>query len=52
LSCYACQLGNLQIALNWLEKAFAVGDASKVKLMALADPDLRPLWERIAKIEL
>ena len=52
LSCYACKLGNLQDALNWLQKAFAVGDATQVKLMALVDPDLEPLWDRIAQIEL
>jgi tetratricopeptide (TPR) repeat protein len=52
LSCYACQLGNLQDALNWLRRAFAVGDGSKVKLMALADPDLEPLWDKIAQIQL
>ncbi len=52
LSCYACQLGKLETALSWLDKAFAVGDAPQVKLMALADPDLKPLWHRIAKLEL
>ena len=52
LSCYACKLGNLQDALNWLQKAFAIGDPTKVKLMALVDPDLEPLWDRIAQIKL
>jgi len=51
LACYACQLGRLQAALNWLEKAFAVGDATKIKSMALADSDLKPLWDKIEQIE-
>ena len=52
LACYACQLGNLKGALSWLKKAFALGHAAQVKLMALSDPDLIPLWGRIAQIEL
>ena len=51
LACYACQLGRLQAALNWLEEAFAVGDATKIKSMALADSDLKPLWDKIEQIE-
>jgi hypothetical protein len=44
-------LGKLPDALSWLQKAFAVGDATKIKSMALADPDLKPLWDRIAPIK-
>lgn len=44
LACYECQLGDLNAARSWLKKACALGDASKVKLMALEDPDLTPLW--------
>jgi Flp pilus assembly protein TadD len=50
LACYACQLGRLDQARAWLEKAFALGNARKMKLMALEDPDLRPLWEKIGEI--
>ena len=44
LACYACQLGNLAEARSWLEQAFKVGDAQELKLEALDDPDLAPLW--------
>ena len=44
LACYECQLGNLERAKQWLSKAFALGDAKKMRLMALEDPDLEPLW--------
>jgi tetratricopeptide (TPR) repeat protein len=44
LACYECQLGRLEQAKGWLEKAVEVGGARKIKLMALNDPDLAPLW--------
>ena len=50
LACYACQLGNLKEAWAWLEKAFNIGDSKQLKLMALADPDLEPLWLDIGEI--
>jgi hypothetical protein len=49
LACYKCQLGRLDQARAWLEKAFAIGDARKMKLAALDDPDLEPLWKEIGK---
>ena len=49
LACYECQLGDLNAARSWLEKACALGDADKVKLMALDDPDLKPLWPELRK---
>ena len=51
LACYAAQMGRLDEAWDWLHKAMAAaGSVSKIKQMALADPDLQPIWERIAKI--
>jgi predicted Zn-dependent protease len=47
LACYDCQLGDLNAARARLEKAYALGDAAKVKLMALKDPDLEPLWPEL-----
>ena len=47
LACYECQLGNLKEAWQWLEKAFAIGGIKPMKKMALADPDLEPLWDKI-----
>ena len=44
LACYECQLGDLNAARSWLEEACALGDARRVRLMALEDPDLKPLW--------
>jgi Flp pilus assembly protein TadD len=49
LACYDCQLGDLIAARSWLEKACALGDARKIKHMALQDPDLEPLWPDIRK---
>ncbi len=47
LACYECQLGRLEQAKNWLEKAFKLGDAKAMKLAGLDDPDLQPLWRDI-----
>ena len=49
LACYECQLGRLEQAKNWLGKAFALGDAKGMKLAALDDPNLQPLWKEISK---
>lgn len=49
LACYAAQLGNLTIAQEWLRTAFEIG-GTEFKLMALADEDLQPLWDRIAQM--
>jgi tetratricopeptide (TPR) repeat protein len=35
LACYACQLGNLKEARDWLKKAIDLADRKEVKLMAL-----------------
>jgi len=51
LACYVCQLGNLAEARTWLKRAFAVGNKKEMKLMALNDADLKPLWEEIPKME-
>ena len=47
LSCYACQMGRLDDARTWLRRALDTGDRSGIKLMALSDPDLKPLWVEI-----
>ena len=44
LACYTCQLGRRVDSEGWLEKAFALGNAKEIKLQALDDPDLAPLW--------
>ena len=50
LACYQSQLGNLPDAWKWLERAFDIGDPKCLKLMALDDKDLEPLWLDIAEI--
>jgi tetratricopeptide (TPR) repeat protein len=44
LACYACQLGNLDESMQWLEKAVELSGRKEIRLMALEDPDLKPLW--------
>jgi predicted Zn-dependent protease len=62
LACYSCQLGLMDDALEWLRKAFVADKikappgessqrlASRYKLMALQDSDLKPLWNEIAEM--
>jgi predicted Zn-dependent protease len=50
LSCYACQLRQLDVALDWLNRAVAIGGKEKIKQMALEDADLEPLWAEIRQL--
>ena len=50
LAVYACHLQLLREAWSWLERAFEIGDARQIKLKALDDPDLEPLWTDIAEV--
>ena len=51
LACYACQLGRLEEAREWLAKAFDAaahrGRLKRREQEALADADLQPLWNEI-----
>jgi len=48
LACYAAQLGQLEEAWDWLLKAMRLGqDGEQVRRRALADEDLKPLWDRL-----
>ena len=47
LSCYACQMQQLDIARTWLRRAIKAGKIDAIKKMALADDDLKPLWKEI-----
>jgi Flp pilus assembly protein TadD len=49
LSCYECQLGNLEEARDWLDKAMARGDAKQIRALALKDRDLEPLWDELRR---
>jgi hypothetical protein len=50
LACYECQLGNLKEALQWLQLAIDLAGKKDIRLMALNDPDLEPLWREIGEI--
>lgn len=47
LACYCSQLGDLNEAMQWLQKAIALAGEKEIKAMALDDPDLKPLWKQI-----
>ncbi len=50
LSCYACQLQQLELARDWLHRAVSVAGKEKIKRMALKDTDLEPLWAEIHQL--
>ena len=50
LACYACQLGRMDEAKAWFDRAIHVGGKKSIKEMALADADLEPLWPDILKL--
>jgi len=50
LSCYACQMQQMEAARVWLKRALFIGGKEKYKRMALQDHDLEPLWEEIKKL--
>lgn len=50
LACYACQMGNQEEALRWLRRAFKMDGKKQFRQMALADPDLEPLRDKIKKL--
>ena len=51
LACYVCQMGRLAEARSWLKRALAIGGVKQMRLMALNDADLKPLWEEIPSME-
>ena len=50
LSCYACQMGKLDAARVWIQRAMVIGDKETIRQMALEDPDLEPLREEIRRM--
>jgi predicted Zn-dependent protease len=50
LSCYACQMQQLDLARTWLQRAVAAGRKEAIKKMALDDDDLQPLWPEIKEL--
>lgn len=47
LACYACQLGDLDAARQWLERARQLSSAEFIREIALDDPDLAALHDEI-----
>lgn len=47
LSCYACQMEQLDQARSLLKTAMRVGERKQLLQMALADDDLKPLWDEL-----
>src|SRR6266404_4186070 len=50
LSCYACQMGRLDEARQWLQRAVKIAGKDPIKFMAVNDDDLEPLWREIKKL--
>jgi hypothetical protein len=40
----------LEEARLWLRKAMDLGDENEIRILALDDPDLEPLWTNIGKL--
>jgi thioredoxin-like negative regulator of GroEL len=51
LACYACDLGDLEEALRWVEETFKRDDSKQMKLDALKQPELEPLWKNIGDLQ-
>lgn len=49
LARYSCQLGRLDEALQWLNKATHSEAGGPLKWKALTDPDLKALWKYLTK---
>jgi hypothetical protein len=52
LACYAAQLCLLEEACGWLIQAFDLEEAVQLKVAAIYDPDLQPLWDKIGRDKL
>lgn len=49
LACYAAQIGLLEESCGWLVQAFELEESVQLKLAAIYDPDLQPLWDKIGR---
>ena len=50
LSCYACQMQQLEAARVWFKRAAVIGGKEEMKKMALDDADLKELWGEIREM--
>lgn len=51
LACYSARLGQVNEACDWLKRALRIDGSRELKLMALRDPDLQPVWENVDTID-
>jgi hypothetical protein len=49
IACFLVQDGQWERACSWLLRAFEAEDGAQLKQLALLDPDLKPLWEKIGE---
>lgn len=49
LACYGCQIGKLDDAFSWMQKAMECGDSKRIVHAALAEITLEPIWDRLRK---
>jgi tetratricopeptide (TPR) repeat protein len=52
MACYASQVARFEEAGRWLTEAFRAEDGIALKVAAVYDPDLRPLWEKVGDVRL
>ena len=50
LACYCCKVGDLKEALRWLEAAIDIAGKTDIRIQALDEKDLEPLWLNISEI--
>ena len=50
LACYCCQLGELDESMHWLGKAIDLAGKKDIRIMALNEPDLEPLWKEWSQL--
>jgi len=50
LACYSCQMGDLEAARRWFDRAVRIGGKATIKEMAEDDPDLEPLLPYIESL--
>jgi predicted Zn-dependent protease len=50
LACYSCRLGNLRDALRWIDYAIDLAGKLDIRMKALDEKDLEPLWLNISEI--
>ncbi len=50
LSCYACQMRQIDLARTWLKRAAQIGGKEYIRRLALTDPDLEPIRDDVSKL--